>query len=179
MISESGLRNRPSTAAPQNAMTVLVAAMLLLSGAASLIYQVTWMRILGLSLGSTSASTSTVVSAFFLGLALGSYLTELITRKSGGNFRQYGLVELLIGGSGLIFLPLFLNIDALLAYAPGFGLYLLPKFLLATLLLIVPATAMGATFPIMASIIVRLASGISGCRPRPPRDAARTRRESW
>lgn len=46
-------------------MYPIVASFLVLSGAASLIYQVTWMRLLGLSMGNASASVATVLAAFF------------------------------------------------------------------------------------------------------------------
>ena len=129
--------------------------MLVFSGCAGLIYQVTWVRLLGLSLGSTSASVSTVISAFFLGLALGSYLTERITRNTQGSFVPYILVETLIGLFGLISLPILLNLDHLLVLAPAFGTSLTLKFLLSASLLLVPSTCIGATFPIMAAIMVR------------------------
>ena len=43
------------------------------SGASGLIYQVIWMRQLTLIFGSTVFATSTVLTAFMAGLALGSY----------------------------------------------------------------------------------------------------------
>ena len=41
------------------------------SGFAGLIYQVSWMRELGLLFGNTSFATATTLAAFFLGLAAG------------------------------------------------------------------------------------------------------------
>jgi spermidine synthase len=128
---------------------------LIFSGFASLTFQVVWVRLLGQSLGSTSVSISIVLTAFFLGLALGSYLTEKITRYTISNFWPYIVLEALIGLSGLVLLPLLLNLDLLLSYAPAFGSTLSLKFLLAVLLLIVPTTCMGATFPVMAAIMIR------------------------
>src|SRR6188768_3667989 len=49
-----------------------------LSGAAALIYEVTWMRLLTLEMGRGVASTSTVLAAFMGGLAIGS--------AAGGHF---------------------------------------------------------------------------------------------
>ena len=45
----------------------------ILSGASALIYEVIWMRQLTLVFGSTVFATSTVLTAFMAGLALGSY----------------------------------------------------------------------------------------------------------
>src|SRR5438477_12225405 len=44
------------------------------SGAAALIYEVTWTRLLTLQLGHTVAAASTVLAAFMGGLALGAWL---------------------------------------------------------------------------------------------------------
>ena len=49
-------------------------AVLLLSGAAGLVYQVTWVRLLGLTFGVTIYAISTVLAAFMAGLAIGSVL---------------------------------------------------------------------------------------------------------
>ena len=113
------------------------------------------MRLIGLSLGSTSASISTVLSAFFLGLALGSYLAERITRNHINSLMPYIVLEISIGTAGLVLLPLLLHLDHLMAMSPVFGTELTLKFLLSVLLLIIPTTCMGATFPVMASILVR------------------------
>ena len=133
----------------------LSAAFLLISGIASLTYQVTWVRLLGLSMGSTSAAISTVLAAFFSGLALGSYLAERITRNRINNLRPYIILEIIIGLSGLALLPVLLNLDSLMALMPQLGSTLPMKFAISMALLIIPTLCMGATFPVMASIMIR------------------------
>jgi predicted membrane-bound spermidine synthase len=51
---------------------LLVAVCFTLSGAAGLIYEVLWMRMLGLVFGATTIAVSVVLAAFMGGLALGS-----------------------------------------------------------------------------------------------------------
>jgi len=138
-----------------NAPFLLAAGFLVLSGVASLTYQVAWVRLLGLSMGSTSASISTVLAAFFLGMALGSYLAERITRNRIDDFKPYIALELMIGLAGLALLPTLLNLDLLMAQFPAFGTELGLKFVLAMILLSIPTICMGATFPVMASILIR------------------------
>jgi len=133
----------------------LAASFLVLSGIASLAYQVAWVRLLGLSMGSTSASISTVLAAFFLGMAIGSYLAERITRNRINSLKPYVVLELLIGISGLALLPILLHLDGLLAFFPTLGTELSLKFFLALFLLSIPTLCMGATFPVMASILIR------------------------
>ena len=68
-------------AMPDRTLRFEIAALLLvLSGLAALTYQVTWVRLLSLSMGSTSASVSTVLTAFFLGMAVGSFVAERLVR---------------------------------------------------------------------------------------------------
>ncbi len=133
----------------------VTASFLVMSGIASLTYQVAWVRLLGLSMGSTSASISTVLAAFFLGMAMGSYLAERITRNNINSLRSYIILELLIGVSGLLLLPILLNLDGLLAIIPELGSELSLKFVVTMALLSIPTMCMGATFPVMASILIR------------------------
>lgn len=131
------------------------ASFLVISGIASLTYQVTWVRLLGLSMGSTSASISTVLAAFFFGMAMGSYLAERITRNRINSLRPYIVLEFLIGTSGLALLPILLHLDGLLAIFPLVGTELSLKFITTIILLALPTLCMGATFPVMASILIR------------------------
>ncbi|WP_455209858.1 fused MFS/spermidine synthase [Kaarinaea lacus] len=136
-------------------MVQLAATFLLLSGIASLTYQVTWVRLLGLSMGSTSASISTVLAAFFMGLAVGSYLAERITRNRINNLTIYIYLEVIIGVSGLALLPVLLNLDSVMASMPILGSAISTKFAMTMVLLCIPTICMGATFPVMASILIR------------------------
>ena len=136
-------------------MLKFAAIFLLLSGVASLTYQVVWVRLLGLSMGSTSASISTVLAAFFLGLALGSYLAERITRNRINSLKPYLLLEVIIGLSGLALLPILLHLDAIMAATPALGATIPAKFGVTMALLLLPTVCMGATFPVMASILIR------------------------
>ncbi len=146
-------------------MSHIAVIFLLLSGIASLSYQLVWVRLLGLSMGSTSASISTVLAAFFLGLAVGSYLAERITRNRIDNLSVYILLELIIGVSGLGLLPLLLHLDSIMAALPILATSIGLKFVLTILLLSIPTVCMGATFPVMAAILIRrennVGSGIS------------------
>ena len=135
---------------------------LLLSGIASLTYQVTWVRLLGHSMGSTSAAISTVLAAFFLGLALGSYSAEKITRNRINDLRVYITLELIIGLSGLLLLPILLNLDSVMAQLPAYGSTVTAKFLIAMSLLAVPTICMGATFPVVAALWIRKSADVGG-----------------
>ncbi len=139
----------------------LFAFFLLLSGIASLTYQVVWVRLLGTSMGSTSAAVSTVLAAFFFGLAIGSYFAERVTKNRISDLRPYLYLEAIIAVSGLLLLPILLNLDSLIAAAPGMGSTIPMKFVLTMILLSIPTICMGATFPVMAALLIRKQSNFS------------------
>jgi spermidine synthase len=135
---------------------------LLLSGVAALTYQVVWVRLLGLSMGSTAAAVSTVLAAFFAGLAAGSALADRLTRDRSG-IGPYLVLELGIGISGIALLPLLLRLDSLVAALPAsLATAIATKFAITLLLLALPTLCMGATFPVMAALVSRGRSDLGG-----------------
>jgi spermidine synthase len=133
------------------------------SGAAALIYEVTWTRLLTLQLGHGIAAASTVLAAFMGGLAVGSAVGGRWGTRMGGvtALRVYAGLELAVALTALI-LPYELRaLDPLLAsaYADGAGgaTFGLLRLLTSLLLLSLPAAAMGATFPIAARWFVHSA----------------------
>ena len=138
----------------------LSALFLFLSGAASLIYQVSWARLLSLSIGSTSVSVSIVLATFFLGLALGSYLTTRIPTHRFTSLSPYLLLEALIGISAVALLPILLNLDQLITSWPLIGQLFMFKVLLVVIVLALPSICIGATYPLMVNLVVRDPSSI-------------------
>ena len=63
-----------------------MAACLLLSGGAALIYEVVWARLLALVMGHTVYALSAVLSSFLGGLALGAWFMGRWTRKGRVTF---------------------------------------------------------------------------------------------
>lgn len=124
------------------------------SGLAGLVYEVTWTRLLTLHLGHTTAAGSAVVGAFLLGLAGGATFMGRRARALSpmAALRTYAAFEL---GVGVVALLLPLALDALgpvltWAYrdaAPGL-LFPVTRVVLAILLVMTPALALGATFPL-------------------------------
>jgi spermidine synthase len=136
------------------------AACLFLSGAATLIYQVAWVRLLGLSMGATSASVSTVLAAFFLGLAGGGALAGRLLRWGGNPWRIYLALEAVVGLSGLLLLPILLRLDHVMALLPAVGAQQWFKLGFCLVVLGVPTACMGATWPVLAAAVVRRASQV-------------------
>ncbi len=114
-------------------------ALFFLSGMAGIIYQVVWTKLLTLTFGVTVLAVSTVLTCFFGGLALGSFLGGRWVDKHPDGFKWYGAAEALIGLYAMAFLPLLgvnNSIYAHMARAAGFGLFglTLLKFILSAIL---------------------------------------------
>lgn len=131
-----------------------------LSGAAALVYEVVWMRMLTQIFGSSAYAVATVLAAFMAGLALGSYVFGRLANRSENLLRLYGILELGIGIYGLLVPFLFRNARAV--YPPLFWLYdsspvifNLLLFLLSLGLLVFPTFLMGATLPVLSRFLVR------------------------
>ena len=135
-----------------------------ISGAAALIYEVTWTRLLTLQMGHGVAAASTVLAAFMGGLSIGSAVGgHLGGRLSpAGALRAYAIIEIAIATLALA-LPLELAVVRpwlARAYTDGNPNVTFPLLRLASslFLLAAPAAAMGATFPIASRWMVRGAS---------------------
>ncbi len=110
------------------------------------------MRLLGLSIGMTSASVGAVLAAVFLGMAVGSWLSGSVQQSKYNGIRIFALVEMGVGASALLLLPVMLNLDHLMAMLPALGSQLWFRFFVSTLLLAIPAAGIGAAYPLIANI---------------------------
>jgi spermidine synthase len=127
----------------------------LFSGATGLIYEVLWARMLGLVFGVTTLAISAVLAAFMGGLALGSALAARVAPRIVRAVRLYALIEIAIGVYALAVPLLFRLLDKVYAgvwqsLQPGFYGSAATRFVLASIVLIIPTTLMGATLPVLA-----------------------------
>jgi spermidine synthase len=142
-----------------NASIKLIAYCFVLSGATGLIYEVLWMRMLGLVFGATTLAVSTVLAAFMGGLALGSALAGRLGSRVARPVRAYALLEIGIALYALsvpFMFALVDNLDAILwqQFHPSFFVFSLWRFLLSCLMLLIPTTLMGATLPLLAAALI-------------------------
>src|SRR5713101_1755648 len=87
----------PSPAAARPARLGLIWLCFFLSGATGLVYQVVWLRMLGLVFGHTVYAITTVLAAFMAGLALGSFIFARLAPRLGNLVAAYGWLEIGIG----------------------------------------------------------------------------------
>lgn len=154
-VSQNRIPQRPSRERSENhAKAIPLPALygaFLLSGFAALIYEVVWQRALFTLYGVNIESVTIVVTTFMLGLGLGSLAGGQLSRDSRRNLlRIFGIMELGIGGFGIVSLDLFRWLGGLTAGgSPG-------KTLAITFaLLLIPTVLMGGTLPLLVAQAVK------------------------
>jgi len=172
-LAGAGARREPVAAsAPQAGSSaprlLLIAAAV--TGLASFIYEIAWIRMLSLVLGSTMQSFELMLAAFLLGLALGGLWVRRRARDDQDPVRLAGMVQVAMGCFAVLTLPVygasFGWMQALLASLAksdgGYTLFLAGSHGLA-LAVMLPATVMaGMTLPLFTTAALRAGSGEAG-----------------
>src|ERR1700720_585927 len=141
---------------PRWQVAPLLNVLFFVSGMPALIYQIVWQRVLFAIYGVNAESVAVVVSAFILGLGLGSILGGWLSlRLPRQAIVLFGLSELgvaLFGANSLHFFH-WASI-----YTSGTSLPYTVAF--SVLLLVLPTTLMGATLPLLVQHVVRFSGRI-------------------
>src|SRR5262249_49746110 len=143
----------------------------LLSGAAALLYEVAWLRLLTMTMGHTTGAVGAVLAAFMGGLAIGAWVAGRFADRwePPRALRMYAALE---GVIALCALAMPLAISALRpllawAYADGAGGVLFGATRLAASIAVIalPGAAMGASFPVGVCVVSAVgARGARGAR---------------
>ena len=138
-----------------NARILLVGIAFFLSGAAALIYQVTWQRLLALHSGVGIYSVAMIVAAFMVGLGLGSHLGGVLSVRLPPRtaLLAFATLELAIGFFGLASGRLYYD----WLYLRAGGLYATPwrAAILHFVSLALPTILMGMSLPLLVRAMVR------------------------
>ena len=130
----------------------------LLTGLTGLVYQVVWQKYLSFIVGSEARSVALVVAIFLTGLATGYHFWGRLTERVQARrslLRAYGAIEIGIGVYAALF-PLYLRVLTWIGHHGPSSL--LTDLLLTALTLLLPTFLMGATIPLLVSVIP-IASG--------------------
>ena len=142
-------------------MSRIFYAIFFLSGAAALLFETLWFRLVGLSLGNSIWSASLVLGAFMGGMALGNALTARLGNRISRPILLYVGLELVIGLVGALLVFALPEFPKLLGPMLG-GLAAIPWLLnlvrltMAFAVLVIPAIAMGATLPVLVHALTRV-----------------------
>jgi spermidine synthase len=141
-------------AAPRNfpALGRWLTGLYFVSGAVSLAYEVLWARMLSVQFGVSIFGVVVTVCAFMVGLGVGSLVGTSVSARVQHPLRYFAMLELGVGLFALLvpFIAPTVNAE-LSAFAPGVSLTTWFVFQLAAafVLLLIPAFAMGAGFPLL------------------------------
>ena len=137
------------------------------TGAASFLYEIAWIRMLTLVLGGSTHSFELMLAAFILGLALGGlYMRKRIDRIRQP-VRYLGWVQLLMGGFALATLLIYGHAFEWMGFLmrglarsdQGYDLFLVFSSTIA-LAVMLPATFMaGMTLPLMTFVLLQRGHG--------------------
>jgi len=139
--------------------TGVALGLVFLSGFAALVYQVLWMKQIGLLFGNTSHATSATLASFFAGLAAGSWVLGRRVSTSANPMRTYAWLEVAIAITALLYFVILAIYHAvypaIYQSIDSSAWLLLIKFGLSLLLIFPPAFCMGGTIPVLGQYMVR------------------------
>lgn len=139
--------------------TARPAALLFLSGAAALTFQVLWIKQLSLVVGVEVSAIAGAVSAFFLGLALGGWALGRRADRLGRPLRFYALLE-----AGVAMACVAVTWALAHSAAPFVAVEArssVAAWLIVGLLLAIPSFLMGGTLPVLLRAVHRQDGGTS------------------
>jgi predicted membrane-bound spermidine synthase len=134
---------------------------------ASFIYEIDWIRMLALVLGSATHSFELMLSAFILGLALGAFWIRSRADRLRSPLRSLGIVQCTMGLLALATLPLYVQsfgwvADLLSTFArndAGYTGFTIARYGLC-LLIMLPATfCAGMTLPLITRTLIVSGAG--------------------
>jgi spermidine synthase len=121
------------------------------SGCAALIYEIVWLQLLQLVIGSTAVSLGVLLATFMGGMCLGSVLLPRLISPRRHPLRVYALLELAIGATGLLILLGMPYVELAYVRYAGHGLPgIVLRGAVAGVCLLPPTILMGATLPAIA-----------------------------
>ncbi len=148
-------------AAPPRFLPILL-MLFLGSGCAALIYEVVWLQLLQLVIGSTAVSLGVLLGTFMGGMCLGSLLLPRLVSAGRHPLRVYAALEVGIGSIGLAVLFGMPYVELVYTRYAGHGpLGILLRGAVAGVCLLPPTLLLGATLPAIARWVETGPEGVS------------------
>jgi spermidine synthase len=159
-LSESDARARCDFSASFRLLPLLL--LFAGSGCAALIYEIVWLQLLQLVIGSSAVSLAILLGTYMGGMCLGSLLLPKALAPSRNPLRIYALLETGIGVAGIVVLFAVPWAGRFYAINAGQGLAgILLRGAVAGACLLPPTVLMGATLPVAGRWVEASPKGIS------------------
>lgn len=138
-----------------------------LSGAASFIYEIVWIRMLSMAVGSTMHAFELMLASFIAGIALGGLWVRKHADTTNSPLRLVGWMQIFMGVAALASLAVYANafawvgwlISALAKTDGGYTLYNLGTATLSILIMLPAAFFAGTTLPLFTIVLLREGQG--------------------
>lgn len=132
-----------------------------LSGFVAMLYEIAWIRMLSIILGSSTYSFSLMLAAFISGITIGSFLISRLMPKDTQTFLYFGFCEIFIAVSLILTIPfyeklpfLFFKLSGIFSRKPEtFLFYVSIKFFISFLVMLPPTIFLGMTLPLVSKIV--------------------------
>jgi spermidine synthase len=132
------------------------------SGCAALVYEVVWLQLLSLVIGSSAVSLAVLLGTFMGGMCLGSLAFARLVSVRQHPLRVYAMLEVGVAALALFILVALPYAGGLYAAIGGGGTTgLLWRAVLSTLCLLPPTILMGATLPAISRWVESTPRGVS------------------
>lgn len=156
-----------SAASTDGGWQVTLMAVALLTGCASFIYEIGWIRMLSLVLGSSTHAFELMLSAFILGLAFGGLWVHRRIDRLADSLGFLAWVQILMGGFALMTLVLYGNtfevmqwlLGALDKTSTGYTLFNLGSHGIAMAIMLPATFCAGMTLPLITFSLLRKGYG--------------------
>src|SRR5262245_62031015 len=144
-------RVRPVSATESRRFLPLLLVLFVGSGCSALIYEIVWLQLLQLVIGSSGVSLGVLLGTFMGGMCLGSFLLPRVVSARPHPLLVYALLELGIGVIGvLVLFGMPYVADFYTAHAAPGLVGILMRAVVSGVCLLPPTILMGATLPAIA-----------------------------
>lgn len=147
--------------------TVAVLCIALFTGATSFVYEITWVRMLSLALGTTLHSFELMLAAFIAGIAFGGLWLRHRADHMAHPLRVAGWVQVLMGLAALASMFVYAQafewvgwlMRVIVRSAEGYGLYSVASAVIAVAVMFPAAFFAGMTLPLLTLALLRQGRG--------------------
>nr|WP_246333396.1 fused MFS/spermidine synthase [Stenotrophomonas tumulicola] len=158
----------PGATGGASAMPVMaVLCIALLTGATSFVYEITWVRMLSLALGTTLHSFELMLAAFIAGIAFGGLWLRHRADRMASPLRVAGWAQVLMGLAALASMFVYAQafewvgwlMRVIVRSADGYGLYSVASAVIAVAVMFPAAFFAGMTLPLLTLALLRQGRG--------------------
>jgi spermidine synthase len=134
---------------------------------ASFVYEIGWIRMLSLVMGSATHSFEIMLSAFILGLAIGSWWIRHAVDRSTRPLRLLGWIQLCMGLTALATLPVYEGMFDVMAVLVrtlperegAYALFSLSRYGIALVVMLPSTICAGMTLPLITGTLLHAGAG--------------------